>query len=81
MATLHILRNLDTKLAEEAVDASDGDQLLLIQDAVLHPGPFPCSVTVCRDDLSARNIVSTYPSVDYDGIRDLMLAHERVVLW
>ena len=81
MATLHILRNLDTQLAEESIDSPGGDQLLLIQDAVLHPGPFPCSATVCQDDLAARSGTSSHPAVDYDGIRDLMLAHDRVVLW
>ena len=81
MATLHILRNFDTKLAEETINADGGDQLLLIQDAVLHPGPFPCPVSVCQDDLAARNTKSDHPRVDYDAIRDLMLNHDQVVLW
>ncbi len=81
MATLHILRNFDSALANETIDAKVGDQLLLIQDAVLHPGPFPCAVAVSRDDVAARGVESVHPSVDYDGMRDLMLAHQRVVLW
>ncbi len=81
MATLHVLRNFDTTLADETIDVDAGDQLLLIQDAVLNPGPFPCPVSLCQDDLAARNVESPHPVVDYDGMRDLMLAHDRVVLW
>jgi len=81
VATLHILRNLDSRLAEEVIDQTGGDRLLLIQDAVLHPGPFPCPVSVCQDDLAARNVTSPHQRVDYDAIRDLMLGHARVVLW
>lgn len=81
MATLHILRNLDARLCLEALDAAAGDRLLLVQDGVLGQGPFPCEVSVCGDDLTARSFQSPYPALSYDQIRDLMLAHDRVVLW
>jgi hypothetical protein len=81
MATLHILRNLDAGLCLEALDAPAGDRLLLIQDGVLGTGPYPCEVAVSGDDLTARSARSPYPALDYAQIRDLMLAHDRVVLW
>jgi sulfur transfer complex TusBCD TusB component (DsrH family) len=81
LATLHILRNLEAGLCLEALDAPAGDRLLLIQDGVLGRGPFPCEVTVCRDDLTARGTQSPFPALTYDEIRDQMLAHDRVVLW
>jgi len=81
MATLHILRNLDAGLCLEALDAPAGDRLLLIQDGVLGRGPYPCEVAVAEDDLRARNVQSPFPALDYARIRDLMLAHDRVVLW
>lgn len=81
MATLHILRNLDARLCLEALDAPAGDRLLLIQDGVLTRGPFPCEVAACEDDLTARSYQSPYPALSYHQIRDLMLAHDRVVLW
>lgn len=80
MATLHILRNFDRKLLDDTFDAA-GDRILLIQDAVLHPGPFPCPVSVCQDDAQARGIEPPADALSYEGIRDLMLAHDRVVLW
>jgi sulfur transfer complex TusBCD TusB component (DsrH family) len=81
VATLHIVRDLDARLCLEVLDPAAGDRLLLVQDGVLGQGPFPCPVAVCRDDLTARNAMSPFEAVSYDGIRDLMLAHERVVLW
>ena len=81
MATLHILRNLDSDLCRQSIDGTAGDTLLLIQDAVLNPGPFDCRVSVCQDDLAARSLETEHDALSYDDIRDLMLAHERVVLW
>lgn len=82
MSTLHILRNLDTALAFEAVDTGQDDKLLLIQDGVLNQGPFPCDVSVAQDDLTARDIQDCpHSALTYEEIRDLMLAHTRVVLW
>lgn len=81
MATLHILRNLDAGLCLETLDPDAGDRVLLIQDGVLGRGPFPCEAAACQDDLTARSVHSPFPAVSYDQIRDLMLAHERVVMW
>ncbi|MBI5136228.1 MAG: hypothetical protein HZA24_02705 [Nitrospirae bacterium] len=81
MATLHILRNFDRKLMDDTIDTGAGDQILLVQDAVLHPGPFPCTVSVSQDDMLARNVQPPYEALSYAGIRDLMIAHARVVLW
>jgi sulfur transfer complex TusBCD TusB component (DsrH family) len=81
MATLHILRNLDAELCLESLDPAAGDRVLLIQDGVLGRGPFPCEAAACQDDLTARSVRSPFPALSYDEIRDLMLSHERVVLW
>lgn len=81
MATLHMLRNLDAGLLLEVLDPDAGDRLVLIQDGVLSRGPFPCETHACRQDVTARGMTTPFPDLDYDGIRDLMLAHEKVVLW
>ncbi len=84
MNTLHILRNLDTALVFDAVETGPdgGDRLLLIQDGVLNQGPFPCDVSVAQDDLTARDIKNCpHSALTYEEIRDLMLAHTRVILW
>jgi len=81
VATLHILRNLDAGLCLETLDPGAGDRLLLIQDGVLARGPFPCETAACQDDLTARSTQSPFAALSYDQIRDLMLAHARIVLW
>lgn len=81
MATLHMLRDLDARLCLEVLNPDAGDQLVLVQDGVLARGPFPCATHVCRQDVAARGVTTPFPALDYDGIRDLMLAHEKVVLW
>jgi len=81
MATLHLLRDLDARLLLEVLNPEAGDRLVLIQDGVLSRGPFPCETHVCQRDVTARGATTPFPALDYDGIRDLMLAHEKVVLW
>lgn len=81
MATLHMLRNLDTRLLLETLDAEAGDRLVLIQDGVLARGPFPCETHACQQDVTARGVATPFPALPYEGIRDLMLAHEKVILW
>ncbi|MFQ5508340.1 MAG: hypothetical protein ACE5FN_03275 [Leptospirillia bacterium] len=79
--TLHILRNLDIRLCQETLNAPAGDSVLLIQDGVLGRDHFDCEVRVCRDDLTARNMESSHKALSYTEIKDLMLAHDRVILW
>jgi len=81
VSTLHILRNLDARYCLETLDVAAGDAVLLVQDGVLHRGQFPCPVSACRDDVNARQVEVDHPQVDYDGMRDLILAHDRALLW
>lgn len=81
MSTLHILRNLDARHCLEVLDAPGGDAVLLVQDGVLHRDGFPCPVSACADDVTARQVDCPFPQVGYDGIRDLILAHDRAVVW
>jgi sulfur transfer complex TusBCD TusB component (DsrH family) len=81
VATLHMLRSLDARLLLEVLDPEAGDKLVLIQDGVLSRGPFPCETHACSRDVTARGMTSPFPALDYDGIRDLMLAHDKVVMW
>ncbi|MDH5527352.1 MAG: DsrH/TusB family sulfur relay protein [Nitrospirota bacterium] len=80
MSTLHIVRTLDVRHCLEVLDPR-GDAVLLVQDGVLHKNGFPCPVSASKDDVAARQVESPYPQLDYDGIRELMLAHERAVVW
>jgi len=81
VATLHILRDLDARLCLEVLSPDAGDQLVLVQDGVLARGPFPCETHACEQDVAARGVTTPFDTLRYDGIRDLMLAHAKVVLW
>ena len=82
---------------EQLAFASQGDSILLLEDAVLalHSpitlgsfvakcGAMNISVYALKDDCLLRGIDNKYPSialVGYGGYVDLVVAHEKQVAW
>ena len=100
MSTLFVLNRSwhDTVwLFEQMAFASNGDSILLIEDAVLalHSpttlGSFlaKCqaigiSVYALNNDCELRGIINKYPSIsllDYTGYVDLIVEHDKQVAW
>ena len=84
MKTLHIIRKVDDKLAQEVInhDSAKGDvSVLLIQDGVLSNmhGVYELYASVC--DVEARGLNTSYKLVDYSSICQLIIDHEKVIVW
>jgi sulfur transfer complex TusBCD TusB component (DsrH family) len=85
--TLHILRKRKDALAEEAIssEAASGGEgsvtVLLIQEAVLGSPSVPAKIFVNNQDAQARGAVRTYTGVDYQQICQMILNHDRTVVW
>ncbi|MEW6324368.1 MAG: hypothetical protein AB1515_03170 [Nitrospirota bacterium] len=83
MATLHIIRRANDLLAIEAASQSGRNSaVLLIQDGVRASVPGPVGgVYASADDLAARGVQTDYPSVTVAQMSELILRHERVLVW
>ena len=92
LKTLHILRKRKDVFAEAAIcsesasSASGGGEghrvtVLLIQDAVLGTPAVPVPVYVNAQDLQARGAKRPYAAIDYDKICQMILEHDRTVVW
>ena len=82
MRTLHIVDNLDDDLPHRLLaQAREGEAtVLLIHDAVLRD----CGggrVYACKADVEARGAATSHQLLDYDGILDLILEHDKVICW
>ncbi len=91
---LHIIREKDHTLAASAVrdqagllPASENLTVLLIHDAVLSAeGSLKelgagVSVIMLKDDAAARGVNPPYPTVDYNGMLELIFDSEKVICW
>ncbi len=88
MKTLHILRKRKDTFAEAAIcsEATFGGKardvtVLLIQDAVLGSPDLSVPVYVNKQDLQARGAERDYPVIDYDQICQMILDHDRTIVW
>ena len=84
MKTLHIIRNIDNKLAQEVIShecAKGYVSVLLIQDGVLSSLHKPGDVYASVNDAEARGLNTSYKLVDYSSICQLILDHDKVVVW
>lgn len=96
MKTLHILRKRKDTLAEAAIcseaassTASGGSSgganhsvtVLLIQDAVLGSPTVPVPVYVSLQDLQARGVTRSYTTLHYDQICQMIVEHDRTIVW
>ena len=84
MKTLHIIRKAGDKLAQEVIDheSAKGDvSVLLIQDGVLSRLYWPGDVYDSVSDVEARGLNTSYKLVDYSTICQLIIDHEKVIVW
>ena len=83
MRTLHVIRRADDRLAFEAAGQSGGEAaVLLIQDGVRAAAPAAItSVYVSADDVTARGVATNYQQVTAVAMSELIVTHERVLVW
>jgi len=84
MNTLHIVRNQEDPLPFELLlqkKTKEEQTLLLIHDAVYHRGPFPHHSYASAADLAARGIISSLPLLTDLQICQMILDHQRTIVW
>ncbi|MEK6561277.1 MAG: DsrH/TusB family sulfur metabolism protein [Nitrospirota bacterium] len=84
MKTLHIIRKVDDKLAQEVInhDSAKGDvSVLLIQDGVLSNMHGVYEMYASVNDVEARGLNTSYKLVDYASICQLIIDHDKVIIW
>ena len=84
MNTLHIVRNLEDLLPFELLlqnKTKEEQTLLLIHDAVYHRGPFSSRSYASTADLAARGILSSLPLLTDLQICQMILDHQRTIVW
>jgi sulfur transfer complex TusBCD TusB component (DsrH family) len=88
LKTLHILRKRKDAFAEAAICSeatSEGKgrnvTVLLIQDAVLGSPAVPVPIYVNIQDLQARGVQREYPAIHYDRICQMIIDHDRTIVW
>jgi len=84
MKTLHIIRKAGDKLAQEVINhESDksGVTVLLIQDGVLSSLQWAGDIYASVNDIEARGLNTSYKLVDYSSICQLIIDHDKVIVW
>ena len=84
MKTLHIIRNIDNKLAQEVInhEGAKGDvTVLLIQDGVFSSLQWAGDIYASVNDVEARGLNTSYKLVDYSSICQLIIDHDKVIVW
>jgi len=84
MNTLHIVRKLEDPLPFELLlqnKKKEAQTLLLVHDAVYHRGPFPKHCYASAEDLAARGILSTLPLLTDLQICQMIVDHQRTIVW
>jgi sulfur transfer complex TusBCD TusB component (DsrH family) len=83
MAVLHLIRRPTDRLAfETAVRQGREATVLLIQDGVRAEAPEGLGrVYASADDVRARGVQTAYSMVDAARIGELIVSHERVLVW
>jgi sulfur transfer complex TusBCD TusB component (DsrH family) len=83
MSVLHLIRRPTDRLAfDTAVRQGREATVLLIQDGVRAAAPEGLgAVYASADDVRARGVNTAYPMVDAAKIGELIVGHERVLVW
>ena len=83
MGVLHLIRRPTDRLAfETAIRQGREATVLLIQDGVRAAAPEGVgAVYASADDVQARGVNTTCPMVDAAKIGELIVGHERVLVW
>jgi len=83
MGVLHLIRRPNDRLAFETAGLQGRTAtVLLIQDGVRAAAPEGvAAVYASADDVQARGVNTAYPVVDAARIGELIVGHERVLVW
>ncbi len=84
--TLHIIKNSNTSLAlgliaGQITNASDPIKIVLIQKAVQLNPKTSLPVFVLGEDLKDRESFSTFPTINYRTLIEMIFAADRVMTW
>jgi len=84
MKTLHIIRDIENKLAQEVIDHESDKRevtVLLIQDGVLSKLQVAGDIFASVDDVEARGLNTPYKLIDYSSICQFIIEHDKVIVW
>ena len=84
MKVLHIIRREADPLVQEIIDQyrAKGDvSILLIQDGVLAKLENHGEIYASINDVRARGVDVSYKLVDYPAMCEMMIGHDKVVVW
>ena len=84
MKVLHIIRRAGDPLVQEIIDQyrTKGDvSILLIQDGVLARLENQGEIYASINDVRARGVDVSYKLVDYPAMCEMMIGHDKVVVW
>lgn len=84
MKVLHVIRREEDRLVEEIIDhdrTMSEVSVLLIQDGVLSKLKGDSEIFASINDVLARGISVPYKLIDYPAICQLIIEHDRVVVW
>jgi sulfur relay protein TusB/DsrH len=84
--TLHILKDSDPsealRIIEKQVSGGSKDvAILLIQDAVRISPSAHVPIYTLREDLEARGLTSTFETVNYEKMLEMIFSAEKVITW
>ena len=84
--TLHIIKDSNASLAlgliaQQATSASDSIKIVLIQKAVQLNPKTSLPVFVLEEDLKNREGLSTFPTINYRTLIEMIFAANRVMTW
>lgn len=84
MKVLHIIRREEGRLIQEIIDhdrVMGGASVLLIQDGVLSKLKGVGEIFASIHDVLARGISVPYELIDYPAMCQLIVEHDKVVVW
>ena len=84
MKVLHIIRRAGDPLVQEIIDQyrTKGDvSILLIQDGVLSKLENNGEIYASINDVRARGVDVSYKLVDYPSMCEMMIGHDKVIVW
>lgn len=83
---LHVLKETEAKEALRIIEkqaASDAESLaiLLIQEGVRLDPSVKVRTYVLGEDLSSRNLTTSFESIDYEKMLELIFQADQIVTW
>ena len=84
--TLHIIKDSDAShalglIAQQTQNSSDPIKIVLIQEAVRLSPKTHHPIFVLEEDLKTRGSSSTFPTINYRTLVEMILVADRVMTW